>query len=79
MTRGSTLTQAIADGARSPFGPSVDGPRFVYDHTSVLKMIEWAFLSSWRIPPGAGATHRDAIDDTYIGNLACALSVTTGQ
>jgi phospholipase C len=63
----------------SPFGPSGDGPGFVYDHTSILKLIEWAFLNNWRIPPGPAATHRDAIDDSYIGNLACALNVTTGQ
>jgi phospholipase C len=58
----------------SPFGPSSSGPSFQYDHTSVLKMIEWAFLNNWRIPPG---THRDATDDAYIANLACALDFTT--
>jgi hypothetical protein len=39
-------------------------------------MIEWAFLNNWRIPPG---THRDATDDGYIANLACALDFTTGS
>jgi len=57
----------------SPFGPSSGGTGFQYDHTSVLKMIEWAFLNNWRIPPG---THRDATDDGYIANLACALDFT---
>jgi phospholipase C len=60
----------------SPFGPSSGGPSFQYDHTSVLKMIEWAFLNNWRIPPG---THRDATDDAYVANLACALDFTTGS
>jgi phospholipase C len=60
----------------SPFGPSPAGIHFQYDHTSVLKMIEWAFLNNWRIPPGPGtyATHRDATGDSYIANLACALN-----
>jgi phospholipase C len=58
----------------SPFGPSSSGTAFQYDHTSVLKMIEWAFLNNWRIPPG---THRDATDDGYIANLACALDFPT--
>jgi phospholipase C len=57
----------------SPFGPSTSGPSLQYDHTSVLKMIEWAFLNNWRIPPG---THRDATDDAYIANLACAMNFT---
>jgi phospholipase C len=60
----------------SPFGPSSIGPSLQFDHTSVLKMIEWAFLNNWRIPPG---THRDATDDAYIANLACALDFTTAS
>jgi phospholipase C len=62
----------------SPFLPSAEGIHFQYDHTSVLKMIEWAFLNNWRIPAssGTGATHRDATDDSYIANLACALNFT---
>jgi phospholipase C len=48
--------------------PSVNGT--VFDHTSILKLIEWR----WNLPP---LTARDASDD--VGNLATALGFENPQ
>ena len=54
--------------AGDPAGPTVS--HLVFDHTSVLKLIEWR----WNIPP---LTPRDASSD--INNLAYALDFSSAQ
>jgi hypothetical protein len=49
----------------NPASPLVNGTAF--DHTSILKLIEWR----WGLPP---LTARDAPSDTVIGNLAAVLN-----
>src|SRR5439155_6738029 len=59
----------------SPFSPATFSSfGGIYDHTSVLKMIEWRFLNGATIPPsGNRPAGRDANGD--MTNLACALNL----
>lgn len=63
----------------SPYGGLSD-PAFVFDHSSILKMIEWVFTGGTPITtenwPQARA-HRDRSPD--ITNLACALNFPSGN